>query len=84
MKSTPDPKGILGFLSLTGLGAATFLPDIVYQLDRRDGQAWPYGVIGDSLGSGVSYNHDVLYDNNKDDCLRTKESHGPQMEADTT
>ena len=84
MKSTPDPKGILGFLSLTSLCAATFLPDTYYQLDRRDGQAWPYGVIGDSWGSGVSYNKDVLYDDNKDSCLRTKESHGPQMEADTT
>ena len=84
MKSTTDPKGILGFLSLTGLGAATFPPDIFYRLDRRDGQAWPSGVIGDSWGSGVSYNTDILYDDNKDDCLRTKESHGPQMEADTT
>ncbi len=84
MKSIPDPKGILGFLSLTSLGAATFLPDTYYQLDRRDGQAWPYGVIGDSWGSGVSYNDDVLYDGNKDNCLRTSESHGPQMEADNT
>ena len=84
MMATPDPKGILGFLSLTGLCAATFLPDTYYQLDRRDGQVWPYGVIGDSWGSGVSYNKDVLYDDNKDSCLRTKESHGPRMEADIT
>ena len=84
MKSIPDPKGILGLLSLTSLGAAIFLPDPYHQLDRRDGQAWPYGVIGDSWRSGVSYNNDTLYDNNKDSCLRTKESHGPQMEADTT
>lgn len=84
MKSTPDPKGILGLLNLIGLGAATFLPDTFYGLDRRDGKAWPWGVIGDSWGSGVSYKTDVLYDNNKDNCLRTKESHGPQMEADTT
>lgn len=84
MKSIPDPKGILSFLSLTGFGAATFLPDTYYQLDQRDGQAWPYGIIGDSWGSVVSYNNDVLYDENKDNCLRTKESHGPQMEADST
>ncbi len=83
MKSIANPKGITGFLSLTSLGAASFLPDTYYQLNRRDGKAWPYGVIGDSWGSGVSYKDDVLYDGNKDDCLRTKESHGPQMEADT-
>ena len=84
MKSIPDPKSILGFLSLTSLGVASFLPDTYRQLHRRDGQAWPYGVVGDSWGSGVSYNNDVLYDNNNDSCLRTKESHGPQMEADST
>lgn len=84
MKSILDPNGILGFLSLMSLGAATSLPDNYHQLDRRDGQAWPYGVVGDSWGSGVAYNNDTLYDNNKDNCLRTKESHGPQMEADTT
>ena len=82
MKSIPDTNGILGFLSLTSLAAASFLPDTYHQLDRRAGQAWPYGVIGDSWGSGVSYNTAVLYDDNKDNCLRTKESHGPQMEAD--
>ena len=54
------------------------------QSSRRDNPPWPYAVIGDSWGSGVAYNQDALYDNNLDDCLRTKESHGPQMEADTT
>ncbi|KAL8711275.1 MAG: hypothetical protein Q9225_007137 [Loekoesia sp. 1 TL-2023] len=84
MKSTPELKGVIGILILTSLSAASLLPDAYYRLNRRDGQAWPYGVIGDSWGSGVSYNNDVLYDDNKDDCLRTKESHGPQMEADET
>lgn len=51
---------------------------------RRDVTPWPYGVIGDSWGSGVSYNKEVLYDGNLDHCLRTKESHGPQLEADTS
>ena len=84
MKSIPHPSRILGFLSLTSLCASSVLPDTNHQLDRRDGQAWPYGVVGDSWGSGVSYNNDVLYDDNKDNCLRTKESHGPQMEGDNT
>ena len=43
---------------------------------KRDKPPWPYGVIGDSWGSGVAYNDDVLYDDNRDKCLRTKESHG--------
>ncbi|KAK4693501.1 hypothetical protein P7C71_g3919, partial [Lecanoromycetidae sp. Uapishka_2] len=45
---------------------------------------WPYGVIGDSWASGVSYNTHVLYDNNSDFCLRTTESHGPQLAANTS
>ena len=50
---------------------------------RRSLAVWSHGrLMGDSWGSGVSYNTDVLYDDNRDDCLRTKESHGPQMEAD--
>ena len=81
MKSIPERKVILGLLSLTSLGAAIFLPDTYLQLDRREGQAWPYGVIGDSCGSGVSYNKNSLYDNNKHNGL-TKECHDPQVEAD--
>ena len=83
-------KCVLGTLSLTNLIAASALPDanslkaFTNHLSIRDVTPWPYGVIGDSWGSGVSYNQDVLYDNNLDNCLRTKESHGPQMEADTS
>ena len=49
---------------------------------KRDNSPWPYAVVGDSWGSGVAYKTEVLYDNNKDKCLRTKESHGPQIESD--
>ena len=78
----------VGASCLATLASASILPDIhsfkasKTRLAKRD--AWPYGVIGDSWGSGVSYNDDVLYDGNLDNCLRTKESHGPQMEADTS
>ena len=48
------------------------------------GQTFNYAVIGDSWGSGVAWNDKTLYDDNKDKCLRTFESHGPQLEADTT
>lgn len=81
-------KHTLLTLSLTNIGLAGLIPDhdqykpSSHSLTKRAGEAWPYGVIGDSWGSGVSYNTDVLYDGNRDDCLRTKESHGPQMEAD--
>lgn len=47
-------------------------------------EPWPYGVIGDSWGSGVAYKDSVVYDHNLDICLRTKEAHGPQMEADVS
>lgn len=81
-------RSIVGFLGLVSLGVTSLLPNdfrfesSLQRLSKRDGQAWPYGVIGDSWGSGVSYSTDVLYDDNRDNCLRTKESHGPQMEAD--
>ena len=79
----------LGFLGLTNLVTANIRDEDPFrasidQLTRRDMPPWPYAVIGDSWGSGVAYSQDVLYDNNTDNCLRTKESHGPQMEADTT
>ena len=83
-------KHFLGVLSLVNLITANIIPykdpsrAFIDRLTRRDNPPWPYAVIGDSWGSGVSYNQDVLYDNNLDNCLRTKESHGPQMEADTT
>ena len=70
------------FLGLIAFTAASTIP--ASDLAKRNGPAWPYGVIGDSWGSGVAYNDDVLYDQNLDHCLRTKESHGPQMEADTS
>lgn len=83
-------KQLFGVLSLSILVTASIIPDAnsfrtsIGQLIRRDPTPWPYGVIGDSWGSGVSYNDDVLFDKNLDNCLRTKESHGPQMEADTS
>lgn len=49
---------------------------------KRNNDPWPYAVVGDSWGSGVAWKDDILYDNNTDFCLRTKESHGPQMEGD--
>ena len=74
--------------SLITLITASIIPETIlskaFALNKRDSGPWPYGVIGDSWGSGVSYNDDVLYDKNLDNCLRTKESHGPQLEADTT
>ena len=76
--------------SLLTLAAASAIPDagvlnsFKSRFSKRENPPWPYGVIGDSWGSGVSYNDDVLYDNNLDNCLRTKESHGPQLEADTS
>ena len=87
MKSASPSRQIAGYASLIGLGAASLLPNnfrfesTIQRLSKR-ADAWPYGVIGDSWGSGVSYSTDVLYDGNRDSCLRTKESHGPQMEAD--
>jgi hypothetical protein len=77
----------VGASSLVTLVAASIIPDLHLvgastRLVKRD--VWPYAVIGDSWGSGVSYKKDVLYDDNLDHCLRTKESHSPQMEADTS
>ncbi|KAL8676221.1 MAG: hypothetical protein Q9186_007243 [Xanthomendoza sp. 1 TL-2023] len=74
--------------SLATLAAASILPNpnvfnpLKNRLAKRD--VWTYGVVGDSWGSGVSYNDDVLLDGNLDNCLRTKESHGPQLDADTS
>jgi len=51
-------------------------------ITERDGDPWPYAVLGDSWGSGVAWKDDVLYDNNQDSCLRSKEAHGPQMARD--
>ncbi|KAL8747806.1 MAG: hypothetical protein Q9190_000350 [Brigantiaea leucoxantha] len=76
-------KQFISTLSLFGISSAGLVPKSAH-LTPRGGDNWPYGVIGDSWGSGVSYNNDVLYDGNLDNCLRTKESHGPQMEADTS
>ena len=83
-------KHILGFTSLMPLIIASVVPNItavddqLVTRDDEDDEVWGYGVIGDSWGSGVAYKDSVLYDDNKDKCLRTKESHGPQMEADKT
>ena len=90
MDFIPRVKHFIGVLGLTNLITAGIIPDAkafkvrTEHLTTRDASPWPYGVIGDSWGSGVSYNDDVLYDNNLDNCLRTKESYGPQMEADTS
>ena len=90
MDFIPRVKHFIVVLGLTNLITAGMIPDpkalkvSTEHLITRDTSPWPYGVIGDSWGSGVSYNDDVLYDNNLDNCLRTKESHGPQMEADTS
>ena len=77
---------VFGVFSLVTLATASVVPESILSkaiaINKRDSGPWPYGVIGDSWGSGVSYNTDVLYDNNIDKCLRTKESHGPQLEAD--
>lgn len=83
-------KHLIGVSSLINLVTASIIPDAssfrasMDRITRRDGSPWPYAVIGDSWGSGVSYNEDVLYDENLDNCLRTKESHGPQIEADSS
>ena len=76
--------------SLLTLLAASAIPDTSFsdplgsRIEQRDNPPWPYGVCGDSWGSGVSYKDEVLYDGNRDKCLRTIESHGPQLEADST
>ena len=81
-------RHLLAALSLASLTTAGIIPEvnpfnaIAVGLTKRD-DPWPWGVIGDSWASGVAYNKDVLYDDNKDKCLRTKESHGPQLEADS-
>ncbi|KAL6722230.1 hypothetical protein ACLMJK_001337 [Lecanora helva] len=87
MDAVKPSKSVATFLGLIGLSTASLLPndfrfESSFQTLSKRADAWPYGVIGDSWGSGVSYNDDVLYDGNRDNCLRTKESHGPQMEAD--
>lgn len=90
MDIIPRLKHFIGILGLTNLITAGIIPDAkafkasTEHLITRDVSPWPYGVIGDSWGSGVSYTDSVLYDNNLDNCLRTKESHGPQMEADAS
>ena len=83
-------KASLLNLVLSGISSASSLlntsrfQDASMRLTLRDATPWPYGVIGDSWGSGIAYNEEVLYDGNLDNCLRTKESHGPQMESDTS
>ena len=83
-------KHFLGVSSLTNFVTANVTRDYdpcsapTDQFTRRDNLRWPYAAIGDSLRSGVAYNQDALYNNNLDDCLRMKDFHGPQMEADTT
>ena len=85
-RSIPTLRHFVKALGLIRLTSAAVLSGFDYSkssLGRRD-NVWPWAVIGDSWGSGVSYNTDVLYDGNKDNCLRTKESHGPQLEANTS
>ena len=85
-RSTLTLNNFVKAFGLIRLTSAAVLPGSdqpTLSLGRRD-NVWPWAVIGDSWGSGVSYNDDVLYDGNKDSCLRTKESHGPQMEASTS
>ena len=41
-------------------------------------------VLGDSWASGVAYNADNTYDDNKDNCLRTTEAYGAQLTANQT
>ena len=90
MRFSLHGKHFLSALSLTNLITANLIRNkdpfraFIDQFTKRDNPPWPYGVIGDSWGSGVSYKQDVLYDNNTGNCLRTKEAHGPQMEADTS
>ena len=80
----PCVKHVFCVLTFVSLITASIISAPISRFTRRDASPWPYAVIGDSWGSGVSYNNDVLYDKNLDNCLRTKESHGPQMEADTS
>lgn len=76
-------KHLIGALGLSNAVSASVLPATSsVNVDKRDGEPWPYGVTGDSWGSGVAWSKEVLYDDNKGTCLRTKESHGPQMEGD--
>ena len=81
-------KHLISAFSLLNLIGASILP-----LNKPTGPPsnllkrktpWPYGVIGDSWGSGVAYNDGTQYDKNLDHCLRSTESHGPQLEDDTT
>ncbi|KIM96268.1 hypothetical protein OIDMADRAFT_58609 [Oidiodendron maius Zn] len=58
-------------------------------VQQRDTFVW--GALGDSWASGVSYDGGVSfdgkntdYDNNKNECLRWKNTYGPLMEANTT
>ena len=81
MERTFTFNQLISTLSLIVFTTVSAMPGLAH-LAPRDKDLWPYGVIGDSWGSGVAYKKDVLYDENRDNCLRTKESHGPQMEAD--
>lgn len=91
MKLFSSSTSLTHVLLLTRLAATSVIPDGKVlrtpsgnRFVSRTNSAWPYGVIGDSWGSGVSYNKTVLFDDNLDSCLRTWESHGPQMDADTS
>lgn len=45
--------------------------------DNKD--HYKFAVIGDSFASGVSYSSASEYDHNKDQCLRSTDTHGVQM-----
>ncbi len=91
MVSSRRSTYLLGALSLATLISAGAIPTTnplrgisgrTATITERDGDPWPYAVLGDSWGSGVAWKDDVLYDNNQDSCLRSKEAHGPQMAGD--
>jgi hypothetical protein len=83
MEKFPNLKQLIGILGLTNIASAGVLSMLPSrELVTRAGEPWSYGVIGDSWGSGVAWKKDLLYDDNKGECLRTKESHGPQLEGD--
>ena len=81
---------LISSIILAGFTTASVIPNgeshtaAVSRPVKRDNPVWPWGVIGDSWGSGVSYNDSVLLDDNLDNCLRTWEGHGPQMNKDSS
>ncbi|KAL8866684.1 MAG: hypothetical protein Q9174_006152, partial [Haloplaca sp. 1 TL-2023] len=88
MGTSTNPAGPLSVLLCVSWAAAGLIPDtsirdsLKNSLNTRAGPLWSYAVIGDSWAAGIAYNPESTYDNNRDQCLRSSEAHGPQLEED--